>query len=108
MTDTRTDTERYTAVIDRIRAMVLTLNQALGLDPTDWKSGIRVSFGYIGNVEVGRDDRLWSVFLPHPGRVGTAADAIGAFRTGDLDGACSTLVQLVAFTKGVTWQRPTV
>ena len=37
-----------------------------------------VSYGYIGNVwGDGTDDRSWSIFLPHPNRVGTAADRIG-------------------------------
>jgi hypothetical protein len=37
-----------------------------------------VTFGYIGNVYNGPfiDERLWYVFLPHPGRVGTFEDSV--------------------------------
>lgn len=47
-----------------------------------------VTFGYLGNVGIGRegryDDRSWYIFLPHPGRVGTYLDAVGGYSTGNL------------------------
>lgn len=43
-----------------------------------------VSYGYIGNVwNDGTDDRSWSIFLPHPDRIGTAADRIGGYDTNE-------------------------
>lgn len=45
--------------------------------------GVRV--GYIGNVYPdGRDDRAWSIFLGHPGRVGGMEDRIGSFPTDEV------------------------
>jgi len=35
-----------------------------------------ITFGYIGNCERWGDDRSWSIFLPHPGRVGRWEDAV--------------------------------
>lgn len=43
-----------------------------------------VTVGYIGNVySDGTDDRGWSVFLEHPGRVGESFDRIGSFATSE-------------------------
>lgn len=43
-----------------------------------------VTMGYIGNIYAdGTDDRAWSIFLPHPGRVGTEADRLGRYSTQD-------------------------
>ena len=42
-----------------------------------------VTIGYIGNLEVGRDDREWYIFLPHPGRIGKAEDRLGGYSTED-------------------------
>lgn len=39
------------------------------------------SYGYIGNVAPGVDDRVWYIFAPHPNRVGTTADRIGGYST---------------------------
>lgn len=43
------------------------------------------TIGYIGNLSIdGRtDNRSWSVFRAHPGRVGTSADRMGAFPTSE-------------------------
>ncbi len=38
-----------------------------------------VSIGYIGNCSRDFDDRSWMIFLPHPERIGTAADHIGGY-----------------------------
>ncbi len=73
---------------DRCRDLTYRLAAETGLD---------FKFGYIGNVTYElpethprfRDDRLWMVFAPHPGRVGTDEDHIGGHRTEDLaDLAC--------------------
>ena len=47
---------------------------------------IGVTFGYLGNCDVcgGWDDRIWYVFLPHPGRVGTYSDRVEVGRTAQL------------------------
>ena len=42
-----------------------------------------VTIGYIGNLEFGRDDRAWYIFLPHPGRIGKAEDRLGGYSTED-------------------------
>lgn len=47
------------------------------------KTGIAFTFGYVGNTygipdtPAYRDDRIYYVFAPHPGRVGTSRDSIG-------------------------------
>lgn len=49
-------------------------------------TGIRFTFGYIGNLEAdGTDARLWYAFAPHPGRVGKESDSIGGYATDELD-----------------------
>lgn len=84
----------YDRAVRLIEQHVAELNEALGLDPQNYSN--RVSFGYIGND----DDVLWSVFLPHPGRVGKAEDRIGSFRTGDDSGARATLAALAGAVTG--------
>lgn len=76
------------SVMERVDHFVGELNEALGLEYP-----YKAALGYIGNVNgfrpgtpAYRDDRLWSVFLPHPNRVGTARDRLGEVRTDDLDG----------------------
>jgi hypothetical protein len=39
------------------------------------------TYGYIGNCGQGYDDRSWSIFVPHPGRVGQPEDRIGDLST---------------------------
>jgi hypothetical protein len=76
----------------RIRARIQRLADML---PDD------VSFGYIGNCDgAGYDDRLWYLFLPHPGRVGTSLDRIGGFRTDDEEGARRCFYEVAGFVKG--------
>lgn len=71
-------TKDIAARLDKVAGL---LSEALGAD---------VRCGYIGNCSgipdtpAWRDDRSWSIFLPHPGRVGTDADRIGCVRTEDL------------------------
>ena len=93
---------RYDRAIALIRSTIDDLNTDLGL--TDER---RVTFGYIGNLrgEPGgpNDDRLWSIFLPHPGRLGRPDDAIGGFRTGDTGGAVAALAWVCAFRQGIRW-----
>jgi hypothetical protein len=36
----------------------------------------RISFGYIGNYEFGKDYTTWYIFLPHFGRVGKYSDSV--------------------------------
>jgi hypothetical protein len=108
---TRTEAQRCEFIIGRIESLVLALNGELGYDATDL-DGPRVTFGYIGNCGSRRpdgtyanDDRLWSVFLPHPGRVGTDEDRIGSFRTGDASAAQATFIALHYFLEGIRWSR---
>lgn len=81
-----------------IESHVETLNKTLGFD-TGWENRVKVTFGYIGNLTPRHDDRLWSVFLPHPGRVGTENDRVGSVRTGDVDGLRELMRQLIAMNK---------
>jgi hypothetical protein len=106
-TSTKTPSERFAAQEELLRAEVEELNVLLGLDK-DAKH--RVTFGYIGNGHMtsnGWDlsNCIWSVFLPHPGRVGTREDTIGYFSTGNLDGIVTARHDLRAFTKGVRFAR---
>ena len=94
---TQTDTTVEAKLYARIERMVADLNEALGLDPSNYSN--RVSFGYLGNCGPGFDDRSWMVFLPHPGRPGTYADQIGSFRTGDVDGMAALVSQLAGALK---------
>jgi len=61
------------------------------------------TFGYIVTLERSGDFRVWSVFLPHPGRVGTREDRIGSFATGDAAGARAALLELAAFVRGMEY-----
>jgi len=57
------------------------------------------TWGYIGNVYPdGTDDRSWSIFVPHPGRVGTLEDRIGDFTTADR-------YQLLQVARGIAFGR---
>jgi hypothetical protein len=60
------------------------------------QTGIKWTVGYIGNCDHRHDDRSWSLFAEHPGRVGTSADRIGSVSTAELpelvklvQGACN-------------------
>jgi len=98
--------KQYEELIKRIRRTVDDVNRELGIDITvsNWDVA-KVTFGYIGNSGHGYDDRAWSVFLPHTGRAGTEDDRIGSFRTGDVNGALTTLTALMGFRRGLTWRR---
>lgn len=99
-------TEDSTARFDRQKALLLEeiaeLNVLLGL-AADAKH--KVTFGYLGNLGNGRDDRTWMVFLPHPGRVGTSADQVGWFSTGNLEGIVAARRALSSVTQGVRLAR---
>lgn len=75
-------------------------------------SAPKVSFGYLGNTygipntPAFKDDRLWMVFLPHPGRVGNDKDRIGfGVRTNDADGLHNIAVQLSGAIQLATWKK---
>lgn len=91
-----TEWERVRAFVAR---QVALLNATLGL--ADAEHSRKVTFGYIGNLGHGRDDRLWYVFLPHPGRVGTPADTLGGFSTGGVASLGALAGQVAAFRRGV-------
>jgi len=99
-------TEDSTARFDRQKALLLEeiaeLNVLLGL-AADAKH--KVTFGYIGNLGNGHDDRIWMVFLPHPGRVGTSDDSIGSFPTGSVEGIVATRRALRSVAQGVRLAR---
>jgi len=66
----------------------LEANQAAGTELQRLASELRVefprvTFGYIGNLEVGWDDRSFSIFLPTVG-VGTYADRVGGYAAWEL------------------------
>jgi hypothetical protein len=62
-------------------------------------TGEEWTFGYIGNLDGRRDDRLWFAFAPHPGRVGTDVDRIGGVHTRNLDQLAVTLAAVLRFTR---------
>ena len=88
----------YATVIEHIERQVHELNTLLGY-PVSFAVGDldapRVTFGYLGDCTPTRDDRLWYIFLPHPGRTGDVQDRLGGFHTGDSHGASSAYLQLV-------------
>jgi hypothetical protein len=85
-----------------LRDEIAELNALLGLaEDAEYK----VTFGYLGNLGNGRDDRTWMVFLPHPGRVGTADDQVGSFSTGNLEGIVATRRALKSVAQGVRLAR---
>ena len=91
-----------------LRDEIAALNALLGL--TDADHSHQVTFGYIGNgrmTSTGWDlsDCRWSVYLPHPGRVGTSADCVGYFQGGSLDGIVAARRELQAVVKGVRLAR---
>lgn len=100
--------ERFARQEELLKAEIAELNALLGL--TDADHSHQVTYGYIGNAKMGRDgwdmsDCLWSVFLPHPGRVGTDADRVGSFPTGSLEGVVAARRELRAVAKGVRLAR---
>lgn len=106
MTRTRTATEiaeLYARHEAGLRKQVDELNELLGLADADH----RATFGYIGNCSPngGNDDRAWYVFLPHPGRVGTADDRLGGFSTGSAEGVWATRKAVSALIQGVRLAR---
>jgi hypothetical protein len=103
-TTARTDAERYARQEAILRDEIAELNELLGL-AADARH--KVTFGYIGNCDPNgaRDHRSWSVFLPHPGRVGTDAHRVGSFSTGNLDGIVATRRALKAVAQGVRLAR---
>jgi hypothetical protein len=71
-----TDDTAITPLVEQLRAFVKDLAEVSGIDYT---------FGYIGNLDARfGDDRIWYVFAPHPGRVGTDKDRFGGVRTEQL------------------------
>lgn len=104
---TTTTETPHSRAISSIKRNVAALNDALGYDTTDYRNH-QVTFGYIGNLSRHGDDRSWSVFLPHPGRVGTSADSIGGFRTGDTESAQRVASQLAAIVKFARWNAEAV
>jgi hypothetical protein len=94
------DFDRHVAAIE---ALVAELNADLGLTLTDNP----ITFGYIGDLNGYApgtprhiDSRSFFVFLPHPGRVGTAADRIGGFAYGDAYGSAKALRRFRTFAAG--------
>lgn len=98
---------RYASLVERIRATIDRLNRELLCVETDDHDTPKITFGYIGNIATGAqlgskgDDTMWSVYLPHPGRVGTDKDRIGFFRHGDEAAAAAVLNALAGFERGV-------
>ncbi|AXN53292.1 hypothetical protein PBI_THONKO_20 [Mycobacterium phage Thonko] len=110
-TRTRTDADIAAAFArqeELLKAEVAELNALLGL--TDADHSRKVTVGYIGNGKLGANgwdlsDCRWSVYLPHPGRVGTSDDCIGYWATGSLEGVVAARRELMAFVKGVKFAR---
>ena len=44
-----------------------------------------VTFGYLGNCCGTYDDRSYTIFLPHPGRIGTFDDRVGSYAPWEMD-----------------------
>ena len=63
-----TETRTRRTPLDKCRALTARIAEITG---EDW------TFGYIGNLDNGRDDRAWYAFRRIPGHVGTAEDRIG-------------------------------
>lgn len=97
----------YDRAIASIKRNVAALNELLGYDTTSYRNP-QITFGYIGNLDRDSDHRSWSVFLPHPGRVGTSADSIGGFATGDAEAAWLVASQLAAVVKFARWNAEAV
>lgn len=73
---TRTPVDSEAASLEAARIREERFNRQMKrLLPEGW------TWGYIGNLERGNDDRSWFIFVPHPGRVGQAEDRIGGFTT---------------------------
>lgn len=101
---TAQDIERWNRGETLVRNAVELLNKALGLTDAQHK----VTFGYIGNCEpfwcaLGSkgDGRYWSVYLPHPGRIGTSDDRLGFVKSGDVEGLFALAGQVLSFRRGV-------
>ena len=109
-TQNRSTEEIVESTQERIRILVGRMNELLGYDASDYRNP-QVTFGYIGDVSGSagtpafRDTRAWSVFLPHPGRVGTDADCIGHVATDDVEGWLDLNRQVAAIVKFLRWQK---
>lgn len=106
--------EQYDRAITQIKRLVDDMNKELGYNVSETSSGYStdgLTFGYIGNIAFGApnghksDDRSFSVFLPHPGRVGRYEDRFGGFSYGDLAGARGCLSQLAGALQFARWQK---
>ena len=73
---------------DHGQALVKRLSEVTG---DEW------TFGYIGNVSHWGDDRSWSAFRAHPGRVGTSRDRIGGHSTENIGDLITMLRGALAF-----------
>lgn len=103
MTDTVTQFDRQEALL---HDEVAELNALLGLTDAEHK----VTFGYIGNGKLSANgwdlsDCRWSVYLPHPGRIGTDHDRVGFFATGSLEGIVATRRALRSVVQGARLAR---
>jgi hypothetical protein len=99
--------EEFSRQEARLNTDVEELNTLLGLAAD---APHRVTIGYIGNgrlTSTGWDlsDVRWSVYLPHPGRVGTDADCVASWSTGSLEGVVAARRALAAVVQGVRLAR---
>jgi hypothetical protein len=88
-----------------VNYQVTALNEALGFADDD---KYRVTFGYIGNGRLGSNGWdltgvRWSVYLPHPDRVGTSDDSLGSVAHGDAEALAELARQVRTFRLGVQW-----
>ncbi len=58
-----------------------------------------ITLGYIGNCESWGDDRSWAVYLPHPGRAGTAFDRWSIGDTANLERALAKWAEIEDFVR---------
>jgi hypothetical protein len=98
------DLAQWDRAIELVRKGVAELNELLGYPAQSFTPRTHcVTFGYIGNIEFGKHFELYSVYLPHPNRVGTYGDRIGSVPFGDWRGMRGIAGQLHAFTNGVRY-----
>jgi len=100
------DVTKWDLAKELVERAVRQLNETLGFAEDDKH---RVTFGYIGNGRFSDDKGwnldgcYWSVYLPHPHRVGTADDRLGWVANGDAASLGALAGPVLAFRKGIEW-----
>lgn len=89
----------------QIRRLVDRLNAYLDLPVGSAAGAVNWRFGYVGNCSgtpgtpAWYDDRLWTVWAPHPGRIGAEHENLGYVRTAGVGELVDRLQGVLAYLR---------